>query len=403
MAAEVRATVEPGRHVHLVLEHDGNVADHLRRGFDAQWNDDAHHVLHVLLTGEADGYYADYAERPAERLARCLGEGFAYQGEPSAYRKGERAWHAQRRSAAHRLRAVPAEPRPGRQPAVRRPAGRARRSRDARGRDRPAAPLPADPADLHGRGGGEPHALPVLHRPSRRAREGGARRPAARVRGLRGLPRRRDGRIDSRSQRAGDLREQPSRRRRRGQAARCTASCWRCAPLPWCRILPARGRFRREAGGPACVAARWRLGNGAVLALVSNLGRTDCAVDPSKGDLLFESARRRQRRRSRRPARQGPPPSPSWILPPRAADERGSGPGPRPRVGVAVDWTDAMGRPQRVRTELLRAVLLEALRRRRSARSASPPLLTGAPRPADRDRAASMATIRPSWRWRTAR
>ena len=31
MAAEVRATVEPGRHVHLVLEHDGNVADHLRQ------------------------------------------------------------------------------------------------------------------------------------------------------------------------------------------------------------------------------------------------------------------------------------------------------------------------------------------------------------------------------------
>ena len=31
MAAEVRRSVEPGRHVHLVLEHDGNVADHLRR------------------------------------------------------------------------------------------------------------------------------------------------------------------------------------------------------------------------------------------------------------------------------------------------------------------------------------------------------------------------------------
>ena len=53
MAAEVRATVEPDRHVHLVLEHDGNVAEHLRRDFDAQWNDDGHHVLHVLLTGES--------------------------------------------------------------------------------------------------------------------------------------------------------------------------------------------------------------------------------------------------------------------------------------------------------------------------------------------------------------
>ncbi len=62
MAAEVRRSVEPGRHVHLVLEHDGNVADHLRRDFDAQWNDDAHHVLHAMLTGESDGYYADYAD-----------------------------------------------------------------------------------------------------------------------------------------------------------------------------------------------------------------------------------------------------------------------------------------------------------------------------------------------------
>lgn len=89
MAAEVRRSVEPGRHVHLVLEHDGNVADHLRRDFDAQWNDDAHHVLHAMLTGEKDGYYADYADRPAERLARALSEGFVYQGDPSAYRNGE--------------------------------------------------------------------------------------------------------------------------------------------------------------------------------------------------------------------------------------------------------------------------------------------------------------------------
>lgn len=89
MAAEVRRSIGPGRHVHLVLEHDGNVADHLRRGFDAQWNDDAHHVLHTLLTGETDGYYADYAEKPARHLARALSEGFIYQGDPSAYRGGE--------------------------------------------------------------------------------------------------------------------------------------------------------------------------------------------------------------------------------------------------------------------------------------------------------------------------
>jgi malto-oligosyltrehalose trehalohydrolase len=89
MAAAVRRSVEPGRHVHLVLEHDGNVADHLRRDFDAQWNDDAHHVLHSLLTGEGDGYYCDFSDEPARRLARALSEGFVYQGDPSAYRKGE--------------------------------------------------------------------------------------------------------------------------------------------------------------------------------------------------------------------------------------------------------------------------------------------------------------------------
>ena len=89
MAAAVRATIEKDRHVHLVLEHDGNVAAHLRGDFDAQWNDDGHHVLHVMLTGESEGYYADYAERAPERLARCLAEGFVYQGEPSAHRKGD--------------------------------------------------------------------------------------------------------------------------------------------------------------------------------------------------------------------------------------------------------------------------------------------------------------------------
>jgi 1,4-alpha-glucan branching enzyme len=40
----------------------------------------------VLATGESDGYYADYADAPARHLARCLAEGFAYQGERSSFR-----------------------------------------------------------------------------------------------------------------------------------------------------------------------------------------------------------------------------------------------------------------------------------------------------------------------------
>jgi maltooligosyltrehalose trehalohydrolase len=93
LAREIRSGVEPGRFVHLVLEHEGNKASLLGGGaakFDAQWADDAHHCLHVLLTGESEGYYEDYADA-ARLLAKCLGEGFAYQGQlsPRGHTRGE--------------------------------------------------------------------------------------------------------------------------------------------------------------------------------------------------------------------------------------------------------------------------------------------------------------------------
>lgn len=87
----------PGRdrHIHLILENDHNAAHYLSRDeagmprwYAAQWNDDLHHALHLLATGESDGYYADYADGTLRHLARCLSEGFAYQGEASAYRGG---------------------------------------------------------------------------------------------------------------------------------------------------------------------------------------------------------------------------------------------------------------------------------------------------------------------------
>src|SRR5262249_30158125 len=56
--------------------------------FRGKGTDDFPHGSHVLLTGETGGYYRDYADKPAAALARCLGEGFAYQGEPSAHRDG---------------------------------------------------------------------------------------------------------------------------------------------------------------------------------------------------------------------------------------------------------------------------------------------------------------------------
>jgi maltooligosyltrehalose trehalohydrolase len=89
LAHDLRAG-SPGRHIHLVLENEHNDGDRLRKGvYDAQWNDDFHNVLHVLLTGETDAYYTDFADEPEARLARCLAEGFIYQGEPSANQDGK--------------------------------------------------------------------------------------------------------------------------------------------------------------------------------------------------------------------------------------------------------------------------------------------------------------------------
>jgi maltooligosyltrehalose trehalohydrolase len=87
---------ETGHHIHLVLENDDNSASVLDAGQDpprgkyrAQWNDDYHHAWHVLLTGEAHGYYRDYQRSPREDIARALGSGFVYQGEASAHRGGQ--------------------------------------------------------------------------------------------------------------------------------------------------------------------------------------------------------------------------------------------------------------------------------------------------------------------------
>jgi maltooligosyltrehalose trehalohydrolase len=88
---ELADAIEAGpareRHVHLILENHDNQALRLQsrgaaRLSKAQWNDDFHHILHVLLTDEIDGYYSHYADRPHEWLARSLAEGFAYQGDP---------------------------------------------------------------------------------------------------------------------------------------------------------------------------------------------------------------------------------------------------------------------------------------------------------------------------------
>src|SRR6185312_16189113 len=97
LAQTIRLQFGHERHVHLVLENEANAVKYMERDtnsrpklYNAQWDDDLHHALHVLLTGEKDGYYSDYEKTPVAQLGRCLAEGFAFQNDPSAYRNGKR-------------------------------------------------------------------------------------------------------------------------------------------------------------------------------------------------------------------------------------------------------------------------------------------------------------------------
>jgi maltooligosyltrehalose trehalohydrolase len=85
------AAARLNRRIYLMPESADNDARLLRArelggfGLDAQWSDDFHHCLHVLLTGERSGYYEDYGR--VDQLAKCFREGFAYSGDYSKFRR----------------------------------------------------------------------------------------------------------------------------------------------------------------------------------------------------------------------------------------------------------------------------------------------------------------------------
>ncbi|HSD89022.1 MAG TPA: malto-oligosyltrehalose trehalohydrolase [Kofleriaceae bacterium] len=82
---------ELGRHLVLIGEYDNHdpraVRERIRRGWglDAHWNDDFHHVVHVLVTHERDGYYGDFTDK--DTLAKVLEQAYALDGGYSAFRK----------------------------------------------------------------------------------------------------------------------------------------------------------------------------------------------------------------------------------------------------------------------------------------------------------------------------
>ncbi|HEX3824870.1 MAG TPA: malto-oligosyltrehalose trehalohydrolase [Mycobacteriales bacterium] len=89
-AAVAALSAELGRRLALIAESADNnplvvsPASLGGLGFGGQWNDDFHHALHAVLTGERNGYYRDFGG--LELLARAINDGFAYQGEYSDFR-----------------------------------------------------------------------------------------------------------------------------------------------------------------------------------------------------------------------------------------------------------------------------------------------------------------------------
>jgi maltooligosyltrehalose trehalohydrolase len=79
-----------GRPLHIIAESDLNDPRLLLPpekggyGLDAQWSDDFHHAAHAFLTGETQGYYADFGQ--ARHLAGVLEQPFLYAGDYSRYR-----------------------------------------------------------------------------------------------------------------------------------------------------------------------------------------------------------------------------------------------------------------------------------------------------------------------------
>ncbi len=175
LATRVRSTIED-RHVHLTTEDNRNVTflhERSARGqaqlYTAEWNDDFHHVAHVLCTQERDAYYVDYAQESVAKLGRALSEGYIYQGQASPFRRWRGARRGQRAPAAHGLHQFPAEPRSGRQSRIRGEACEPRQAAGARRTDGHTASQPANSAAVHGRRVGRDPVVLLLHGLPRRA------------------------------------------------------------------------------------------------------------------------------------------------------------------------------------------------------------------------------------------
>ncbi|MEV7286195.1 malto-oligosyltrehalose trehalohydrolase [Streptomyces sp. NPDC093252] len=109
-AAVDALAVAEGRPLFLIAESDLNDPRLITPrpagglGLHAQWSDDFHHALHTALTGESQGYYADFARAPLDAVAKTLTGGFFHDGTYSSFRDRHHGRPLDRtRVAAHRL------------------------------------------------------------------------------------------------------------------------------------------------------------------------------------------------------------------------------------------------------------------------------------------------------------
>ncbi|MET8086145.1 malto-oligosyltrehalose trehalohydrolase [Micromonospora sp. NPDC005237] len=108
LAIEVESlSTHLGRPLSLIAESDLNdprlITPREAGGFGlhAQWNDDAHHALHTLLTGERQGYYGDFGS--LETLSDVLTGGFFHAGTWSSFRNRHHGRPLDPRVPGHRL------------------------------------------------------------------------------------------------------------------------------------------------------------------------------------------------------------------------------------------------------------------------------------------------------------
>lgn len=92
LAAETDAlATQLGRPLSLIAESDRNDPRTITRrqdggyGITAQWDDDIHHAIHTAVSGERQGYYADFGSMAT--LATTLRNGFFHAGTYSSFRR----------------------------------------------------------------------------------------------------------------------------------------------------------------------------------------------------------------------------------------------------------------------------------------------------------------------------